>query len=258
MYPNNAIVGGSGDIHVGAALYKKVNRNRGSSSVNIGDASSSCGPVWEGLCFAVMDQFKKLWQPPYRGGLPLIVNFMNNFYGMGGQPQGETMGFGLLARLGAGLNPEQMHVERVDGFNPLAVADAIARKKEILEKGDGPVMLDTITYRYSGHSPSDQSSYRQKEEVQAWQDQDPTVHYANDLVRVGICDRKTLDAIAQKAETLIVRACKKAVDLSISPRADLKKTGCLLERTMFSNQKIESMDTSRRGARAREILGCRD
>ncbi len=246
VYPNNAIVGGSGDISVGAALYKKVNRKPGIVVCNIGDASSSCGPVWEGLCFAVMDQFKKLWQPPYRGGLPLIVNFMNNFYGMGGQPQGETMGFGLLARLGAGLNPEQMHVERVDGFNPLAVADAIARKKEILEKGDGPVMLDTITYRYSGHSPSDQSSYRQKEEVQAWQDQDPTVHYANDLVRAGICDRKTLDAIAQKAETLIVRACKKAVDLSISPRADLKKTSCLLERTMFSNQKIESMDTSRR------------
>jgi 2-oxoisovalerate dehydrogenase E1 component len=246
VYPNNAIVGGSCDISVGAALYKKVNRKPGIVVCNIGDASSSCGPVWEGLCFATMDQFKKLWQPPYRGGLPLIVNFMNNFYGMGGQPQGETMGFGMLARLGAGLNPEQMHAERVDGYNPLAVADAILRKKEILAKGDGPVLLDTITYRYSGHSPSDQGSYREKEEVQAWQEQDPTVHYANDLVSAGICDRKTIDAIAKKAETLIVRACKKAVDLSISPRADLKKVGCLLDRTMFSNQKMESMDPGRK------------
>ena len=79
------------------------------------------------------------------------------------------MGFGMLARLGAGLNPEQMHAERIDGYNPLAVADAILRKKEILAKGDGPVLLDTVTYRYSGHSPSDQSSYRERTEVEAWQ-----------------------------------------------------------------------------------------
>lgn len=246
VYPNNAIVGGSGDISVGAALYKKVNRRPGIVVCNIGDASSSCGPVWEGLCFATMDQFKKLWDPPHRGGLPLIVNFMNNFYGMGGQPQGETMGFGMLARLGAGLNPEQMHAERVDGYNPLAVADAIARKKEILAKGDGPVLLDTITYRYSGHSPSDQGSYREKDEVQAWQEQDPIVHYAEALISAGICDPKTIDAIAKKAEALIVKACKKAVDLAVSPRADLKKPGCLLDRTMFSNQKIESMDPGRK------------
>ncbi len=246
VYPNNAIVGGSGDISVGAALFKKVNQKPGIVIGNIGDASSSCGPVWEGICFAAMDQFKKLWEKPYRGGLPLIVNFINNFYGMGGQPQGETMGFGMLARLGAGINPEQMHAERVDGYSPLAVADAIARKKEILRRGDGPVLLDTITYRYSGHSPSDQSSYREKEEVQAWQEQDPIVHYAKDLVTAGVCDQKAIDAIAKKAEERITRACRKAVDLSVSPRADLKKVGCLLEQTMFSNQKVDSMDPSRK------------
>lgn len=245
VYPNNAIVGGSGDISVGAALYKKINQKSGIVIANIGDASSSCGPVWEGICLAAMDQYKTLWQEPYRGGLPLIFNFMNNFYGMGGQPQGETMGFGVLARLGAGVNPEQMHAERVDGFHPLAVADAILRKKQILEQGGGPVLLDTITYRYSGHSPSDQSSYRDKEEVQAWLEQDPTVHYANELVEAGVCPRQTIEDIRQKAEQLIFKACKKAVDLSISPRADLKKHRCLLDQTMFSNQRIESLDPSR-------------
>ena len=54
------------------------------------------------------------------------MNFVNNFYGMGGQPVGETMGFKVLARMGAGLIPDQMHAERVDGYNPLAVIDAIA------------------------------------------------------------------------------------------------------------------------------------
>src|SRR5512133_2499516 len=54
IYPNNAIVGGSGDISVGAALYKKINRKRGIIVCNIGDASMGCGPVWEGISFATM------------------------------------------------------------------------------------------------------------------------------------------------------------------------------------------------------------
>jgi 2-oxoisovalerate dehydrogenase E1 component len=246
IYPNNAVVGGSGDISVGAALFKKINHKPGIVIGNIGDASSSCGPVWEGICLATMDQYKKLWDNDHRGGLPLIINFVNNFYGMGGQPEGETMGFGILARLGAGVNPEQMHAERVDGFNPLAVADAIIRKKEILERGDGPVLLDTITYRYSGHSPSDASAYREKSEIEAWQKQDPLIHYAGDLVEAGVCSQGDADAIAELAENLIFKAYKKATDLKISPRADLKKTDCLLDQTTFSNQKIESMDGSRK------------
>jgi len=44
---------------------------------------------------ATMDQYKTLWDGEYRGGLPLIFNFMNNLYGMGGQTMGETMGYGI-------------------------------------------------------------------------------------------------------------------------------------------------------------------
>ncbi len=162
IYPNNAIVGGSGDISVGAALYKKINRKPGIVVCNIGDASMGCGPVWEGICFATMDQYKTLWSGEYKGGLPLIFNFMNNLYGMGGQTMGETMGYDILARVGAGVNPESMHSERVDGYNPLAVIDAFRRKKKLLSEKQGPVLLDTLTYRISGHSPSDASSYRSK------------------------------------------------------------------------------------------------
>jgi 2-oxoisovalerate dehydrogenase E1 component len=241
IYPNNAVVGGSGDIAVGAALYKKVNHRPGIVIANIGDASAGCGPVWEGLCFATMDQFKELWDEQHRGGLPLIVNFVNNFYGMGGQPVGETMGFKILARLGAGLNPQQMHAERVDGYNPLAVVDAIARKRKIIERGDGPVLLDTLTYRFSGHSPSDASAYREKSEIEAWQKFDPTATYARSLVEADICTQQELDAIAERADEIVLKACRKAVDLDISPRADLKKTGCLLERVMFSNRKLEAV-----------------
>ena len=245
IYPNNAIVGGSGDISVGAAMYKRINRKPGIVIGNIGDASAGCGPVWEGICMATMDQYKELWDDDHRGGLPLILNFVNNFYGMGGQPVGETMGFKVLARLGAGLNPDQMHAERVDGYNPLAVIDAVARKKEILQRGDGPVLLDTLTYRFSGHSPSDASSYREKSELDAWKQVDPLETYAGSLVEAGVCTQQQIDEVNALAEALVGKAYRKATDLEISPRADLKKTGCLLERVMLSNRKVPCLDETR-------------
>jgi 2-oxoisovalerate dehydrogenase E1 component len=240
IMPNNAIVGGSGDISVGAALYKKVNHRPGIVIANIGDASLGCGPVWEGICLATMDQFKLLWDEAHRGGLPLIFNFVNNFYGMGGQPCGETMGFHVLARLGAGINPEQMHAERIDGFNPLAVMDAIERKKRLLERGEGPVLLDTVTYRFSGHSPSDASSYRDKSEVEAWQKVDSLLVFGQELVKANVCTQAEIDDLRDRAEALAFKAFRKAGDLQISPRADLRKSGSLLENVMFSNQKVES------------------
>jgi len=241
IYPNNAIVGGSADISVGAALYKHVNRKPGIVIGNIGDAAAGCGPTWEALCFATMDQFKELWDEHHRGGLPLIMNFVNNFYGMGGQPVGETMGFKVLARMGAGLTPTQLHAERVDGYNPLAVVDAIRRKKEIIEQGDGPVLLDTVTYRFSGHSPSDASSYRDKDEVDAWQEHDPLKAFAAELVDARVCTQEDVEKMQAWVDDLILEAYKKAIDLEVSPHADLKKHACLLERVMFSNLRVEKI-----------------
>lgn len=245
VYPNNAIVGGSADISVGAALFKHVNRKPGIVVCNIGDASAGCGPVWEALCFATMDQFKELWTGEHRGGLPLIMNFVNNFYGMGGQPVGETMGFKVLARLGAGLNPDNMHSERVDGYNPLAVLDAYETKKAVIASGDGPILLDTLTYRFSGHSPSDASSYREKAEVEEWQEIDSLVTYANQLLEGGIITSAASEQGQAEVDDLILRAFMKAIDPDLSPRESLTHPGNLLERTMFSNEKAPSLDPSR-------------
>ena len=245
IFPNNALVGGSADISVGAALYKRVNHKKGIVICNIGDASASCGPVWEALCFATMEQFRSLWDEVHRGGLPIIMNFVNNFYGMGGQPVGETGGFGILARMGVGLNVEQMHAERIDGYNPLAVIDAIARKKEIIERGDGPVLLDTVTYRFSGHSPSDASSYREKAEIEEWQQVDSLVTYARDLIDAKLCTVTELEGVQSGIDGAVLRAFKRAIDLDISPRADVYSVGSLLESTMFSNETVESFDTER-------------
>jgi 2-oxoisovalerate dehydrogenase E1 component len=242
VYPNNAIVGGSGDISVGAALYKKVNKKNGIVVCNIGDASMGCGPVWEGITFATMDQYKTLWEGEYKGGLPIIFNFMNNQYGMGGQTSGETMGYGILARIGAGVNPEMMHAERIDGYNPLAVIDAFKRKKKILEEKNGPVLLDTLTYRYSGHSPSDASSYRTKEEVEAWQNADSILTFGNDLVKYNITEEKNLAAIKQDISILMKEIYSVTVDDNISPRLNLIKDPEAIGNMMFSNTTADRMD----------------
>ena len=242
VYPNNAIVGGSGDIAVGAALYKKVNRKSGIVVANIGDASMACGPVWEGLTFATMDQFNELWEGDMKGGLPLIINIMNNQYGMGGQTCGETAGYTIAARIGAGLNEDQLHSERVDGYNPLAVIDAYKRKRKILEEKRGPVLLDVLTYRYSGHSPSDASSYRSKEEVEAWEAQDSIAWFGRELVKAGVATEGQLTGIKGDTINLMETSMKLAIDLNISPRMDMAKYPNLIGEMIFGNESVDRME----------------
>lgn len=239
VMPNNAIVGGSADIAMGSALYKRVNKKPGIVIANIGDASLGCGPVWEAMVFSAMDQYRTLWPESAGGAPPMLFNFFNNFYGMGGQPVGETMGVGVLARVGMGVNPEAMHAERVDGFNPLAVADAIERKRKVLESGNGPVLLDTITYRFSGHSPSDASSYRDKTEVDLWRDQDAIVNYRAYLLENGATDEATLDAYTDEVMNRLRAVCKAAVSLEISPR--VSGTSDAIGEMMFSNTPRDRM-----------------
>ena len=242
IYPNNAIVGGSAGIATGSALFKLVNRKKGIVISNVGDASLGCGPVWEAICFATMDQYKNLWDKDHNKGLPLIFNFNNNSYGMGGQTKGETMGYDMLARLGAGVNPEQMHSERIDGYDPLAVIDAIKRKKQLINEGKGPILLDTVTYRVSGHSPSDASSYRSEEEIKAWMDNDSLIEYSNKLVKAEIVSIDSFKAIKETIKDRITRTMKIAIDPKISPYMDLVADPNKISDLMFSNQKIDKIE----------------
>ncbi len=240
IYPNNAIVGGSGSMAPGAALFKRVNRKPGIVVANIGDSSFGCGPVWEGITFSAMDQYRTLWDQALGGGLPIIFNCMNNFYGMGGQPFGETMGMQYAARLGAGVNPEQMHAERVNGYDPLPVIDAFRRKKQVLLEGRGPVLLDTVTYRISGHSPSDASSYRSKEEIDRWQQADSIRAFRSTLVNHGVASAESLDAARVEVDATIFAMFQLAADLDLSPRVTIDSE--LVGASMFSNQRVDRFD----------------
>ena len=110
IFPNNAIVGGAAPIALGAALYKRANHKKGIVIANSGDGALGRGPVLESLNFSSMDQITKLWgmDGKYSNeGMPILFNVFNNFYGMGGQTMGETMGFTSPARLAAGFNPDR-------------------------------------------------------------------------------------------------------------------------------------------------------
>ena len=245
IYPNNAIVGGSGTIAMGAALYKRVNRKGGIVVANIGDGALGRGPVLEALNMSGMGQLNTLWEEGMRGGLPVLFNIFNNQYGMGGQTNGETMAYDILARLGAGFNPNQMHAERVDGFNPLAVIEAYGRKKKILLENKGPVLLDVVTYRFSGHSPSDSSSYRTKEEIAAWEAQDPIIEYRKQLIEAGLATEEDCDNIIKTVDDAIFRNFKLAIDEEISPRMDLTKNPDEIADMMFTNGHVEAFSDAK-------------
>ena len=241
VYPNNAIVGGSAGIATGAALFKKVNDKQGIVVCNAGDGAMARGPVWEAMNFASMDQFHTLWES-HEGGMPILYNVFNNSYGMGDQTRGETMGYDMLARIGSGISPTQFHAERIDGFNPLAVIDAMERKLKILRGGEGPVLLDTITYRFSGHSTSDQNAYRTKEEIEAWREVDPMITYRKGLVDAGVSADSDLEAILTETQERMTMICKAASDPEFSPYADFHKDPGFIERTMFSDEEVDKFD----------------
>jgi 2-oxoisovalerate dehydrogenase E1 component len=235
IYPNNAIVGGSAPIATGMALFKRINKCEGVVIANIGDAASSCGPVWEAMNFSAMKQFETLFDQAHSGGLPIIFFFMNNFYGMGGQPIGETMGYENLARIGAGVNVYNLHAEVIDGSNPFAVADAVKRAKSIIASGSGPVLLDCQTYRFSGHSPSDSSTYRTREELELWTAADPL-----GKVRTAISERYEdvdleLIAIETKIKAILQRIFENAADDQQSPRLDLENHSEIIGSYTFNN-----------------------
>ncbi|BDV03604.1 MAG: pyruvate dehydrogenase E1 subunit beta [Candidatus Hepatoplasma scabrum] len=239
IYPNNAIVGASASLALGSALFKLTQRKKGISIANIGDGGVATGPFWETLNFAAMDQYKELWASPYNKRPPLMINLMNNQYGMGGQTVGETMGYKIPARLGAGINPENMFAERVNGQDVLATIDLIRRKKAIVLKGDGPVLNEILTYRYNGHSSGDLESYRTPEEISTWKKLDPIELFAKQMIENKIIkDQEELKKIRAEIENLYFEVYKLSIDKDITKELDWENDNQVLDNLMFSRKKF--------------------
>ncbi|MFQ6131184.1 MAG: pyruvate dehydrogenase complex E1 component subunit beta [Armatimonadota bacterium] len=210
----NAIVGGSMAIAAGAAL---ACDRLGNGSVVLclaGDGAANNGIAHEAYNFACMDQFAR--------GCPVIFLIENNQYGMTGQQVGEVTGIDHLARRGAGYNEECMHAEVVDGMDVLAVHDAVSRAADICREGHGPVLLECLCYRYMGHSLSDsRTSYRSREEEQAWLAIDPLASFERQVVQAEVMTGEQAEALRKEMQEAIEEATVTAAGWTDPDPADM-------------------------------------
>jgi 2-oxoisovalerate dehydrogenase E1 component len=195
----NAIVGGSYAIAVGAALASHLLGNERVTLCIAGDGAANNGICHEAYNMACMKQFT--------GGLPVIFLIENNQYGMTGQQVWEVTGVDRLARRGAGYNHANMHAEVVNGMDALAVRDAVGRAAQLCRRGEGPVLLECLTYRYMGHSLSDmRTTYRTKQEEEAWRREDAIDRLRAQILEAGVADQAQVEALRERARAAVAEA----------------------------------------------------
>jgi 2-oxoisovalerate dehydrogenase E1 component len=200
----NAIVGGSSAMAVGAALGAEKLKDGKLCLCIVGDGAANNGIFHEACNFAAMDQFER--------GLPTIFLLENNQYGMSGQQVGEVTGVDHLARRGAGYNEQMMHAEVVNGMDVCAMFDALTRAAETCRNGDGPILIEALTYRYVGHSLSDQFRYRSREEEAAWKALDPIDAYGKAVVDAGLMTEDEVQGVRDWALKEVENAALIAAD----------------------------------------------
>ncbi len=111
------------------------------------------------------------------------------------------------------------------------MADAVGRKRKVLQRGEGPVLLETLTYRFSGHSPSDASSYRTRQEIELWRQRDCISAFGKYLIENGVTTPDDLEAEGAKIREKIRKTLERAVDPQRSPYIQAEEIGGV----MFSN-----------------------
>ncbi len=206
-----AIVGGCMGLAVGSGIASRYFNDGRVTLCFAGDGAYNNGLAHESLNMASMAQFVNGLMEK-RLGIPTIFIVMNNQYGMSGQQKGEVTGIDYIAERGFAYNKAGMHAEIVNGMDVLAVRDAALRAAEIARRGEGPVLLELIGYRFKGHSLSDQERYRSREEVEAWMRWDPIKVYADRLIREGIISQEEFKDLVKESrlrnEQLAVKAAE--------------------------------------------------
>jgi TPP-dependent pyruvate/acetoin dehydrogenase alpha subunit len=152
------IIGGSIAAATGAAL---TARTVGDGSVAVaffGDGTTHQGYYAECLNFAQVEK------------LPVVFVCENNLY----------MEFTPIEDVTAGVlgdRPRALGIptDQVDGNDVWAVREAMSKAAEHARSGQGPAFLETMTYRFVGHSRSDPGKYRKPGELDAWKERDPLI-----------------------------------------------------------------------------------
>jgi pyruvate dehydrogenase E1 component alpha subunit len=107
----------------------------------------------------------------------------------------------------------------VDGLNVEAVHEAMEEAVARARRGDGPTFLEMKTYRYKGHSMSDAQTYRTKDEVKEYQEQDPIQKVLNTLIENKWINEAEIEAAEERVKALVDESVKFAEE-SPYPEAD--------------------------------------
>jgi len=186
----NGIVGGGLPIAVGAALSAK---RLGTGAVTVcffGDGANNEGAFHEALNMA------SVWD------LPVVFVCENNKYGMSTSTERSTAVKNIAERAAAYAMPGVT----VDGNDFSEVAEAVDTAVARARAGDGPSLVETLTYRWRGHSKSDRNRYRTKEEIADWMSRDPLTRFADLLMAHDVLTAEEVTEIEAAADAEIAAA----------------------------------------------------
>ena len=186
----NGIVGGGLPIAVGAALSAK---RQGTGAVTIcffGDGANNEGAFHEALNMA------SVWK------LPVVFICENNRYGMSTSTERSTAVKQIAERAQAYAMPGVT----VDGNDFSAIAEASETAVARARRGEGPSLIESLTYRWRGHSKSDRNRYRTKDEIEAWMAQDPIRRMGDLLIEHAILSADEIAALEAEVDAEITAA----------------------------------------------------
>jgi len=194
MIPGIAIVGGGIPVAAGMALAFTMQKTDQVVACFFGDGAVAEGAFHEGVNLAA------IWR------LPVIFACENNLYGASTHVS-KVMRDTNIARRASCYG---IRGERVDGNDVLAVYEAARKAVEECRAGTGPVLLELLTYRRTGHSRRDPCHYQPKAEREAWLAMDPIGRFAEAIESQGIADRAALDAVKVRTAERISAAVETA------------------------------------------------
>jgi pyruvate dehydrogenase E1 component alpha subunit len=196
------IVGGHLPIAVGAALALDYRDVSGAVLCQFGDGATNTGAFHESLNLAA------IWH------LPIVFQVINNVYGMGTSVEQASAEPELYKRACS----YRMHGERVDGNDLLAVREAAGRLLARAREESEPALLETMTYRFRGHSVADAGKvYRTPEEITSWRERDPITRYAELLREHDLLDDAQLESMRKEVAEEVSEAIREA---AVAPAPD--------------------------------------
>ncbi len=190
----NGIVGGSIGIATGAALTCKMKKNGKITVCFFGDGAANRGIFHSSINMA------SIWD------LPVIYLCENNIYGMS-TPVKEAFNIEKISDRKTAYGIDGL---TIDGNNLVEVFNTVSHFAQRCRAGSGPVLIESLTYRWKGHSKSDAQVYRKKEEIKEWMEKDPIKVYGQILMEQGILSEDEDRNLERKAVSRI----KKAADFA--------------------------------------------